>query len=314
MDLDAYAPNLLMTHWCAQRCYHWLPFPCAKGGVDYQQWDEVKKWSQIDWQEFIYAGVGSPCEEWPWREVLQRRVASRRGGAYCDFVPEFPAHIELVPFGCNAYPETLRHISDPPAILLVQGAQELLMCKAVAIVGARKASAFALAETKRLAARLATLGRVIVSGGAIGCDGMAHWGALTSGALPAPTTVVLAGSVDDAYPRANLALFARLRQSSALFLSERLPGATCRPKDFPVRNRIISGLAPIVVVMQAAERSGALVTARIALDQGRDVWVLRHSQHDIRAAGSARLIEEGASAFSCADELVACLATQAKDS
>ena len=119
-----------------------------------------------------------------------------------------------------------------------------------------------------------------------------------------PAVCIFAGGLSSLYPRANLPVFRRLWHRHAALVSERLWESPCRPADFAARNRLIAGLSPLTVVMQAAVRSGAMVTARLALDAGRQVAVLRHPPDDVRADGSAALLESGAPGFATARELL----------
>ncbi len=204
----------------------------------------------------------------------------------------------LLTLGDEAYPEDLAAIPDPPLVLTLLGDASLLRkTQRSAVVGSRKASAHALHESFALGRLLADAGHVVVSGGALGCDIAAHAGVLATRHDPAPAIIVLAGGLVRFYPEANRRYFDALRQRGALFVSERLWCAEARPHDFPARNRIICGLSKTTYVMQAARASGAMITARQALDQGRDLAVLTHPPGDIRAAGGAALLADGARAF-----------------
>jgi DNA processing protein len=212
--------------------------------------------------------------------------------------------LELLDFYHSAYPQLLSLIPDPPNLLMAKGNTELLKQKAIGMVGSRKASRFAKRECFELARILAEDGFVIVSGGAIGCDMASHLGALASPLRPVPTILVFAGGLSRLYPRCHEIYFKELLAAGALFLSERLWSYPARPYDFPVRNRIISGLVLQLLVMQAGERSGAKLTAGLALEQGRDVFVLVHDTDDIRAEGSRRLLCEGALPFHSAQDFL----------
>jgi DNA processing protein len=207
-------------------------------------------------------------------------------------------------WGDKEYPPLLRNISDPPLGLSIRGELSLLYRPAISVVGSRKASAFAMRESFTLGRALGEHDIAVVSGGALGCDIAAHHGVLASGRDPAPAICVFAGGLARLYPVANDPIFRRLMARRAVLVSERLWASPCRPLDFTARNRIISGMSSLTLVMQAAQRSGALVTARRALDQGSEVAVLRHPEGDIRARGSEALLAEGAWGFSCASELI----------
>ena len=189
------------------------------------------------------------------------------------------------------YPDRLRNICDPPLLLYVQGRMPLFDDEvAVAMVGTRRTSPYAAAMGEKLAYQMAGLGAVIVSGLAAGGDASAHRGALRAGGL---TVGVIAGGHDSVYPRENRWLYQDIGVRGAI-LSEYPPGTDHRAGHFPERNRIISGLSLGVVVIEAPERSGALITASRALDQGRDVFVLPGQADDWHCTGSNQLLRDGA--------------------
>ena len=207
----------------------------------------------------------------------------------------------LVHYHSPNYPPLLREIPDPPVVLTVVGNKKLLSLPTVSVVGARKASSFAMRESFLIGRVFAEAGLNVVSGGAFGCDIAAHQGVLSCGKSPALATVVLAGGLSATYPKANDYLFRKIVAEGGALVSERMWWTTPKPRDFASRNRIVSGMSPAVFVMQAGEKSGALITARAALDHGRDVWVLEHEQDDIRANGGSALIRDGALNFKGVD-------------
>jgi DNA processing protein len=174
----------------------------------------------------------------------------------------------------------------------------------VALVGARNASALGCRMAERLARELGALGLVVVSGLARGIDAAAHRAALETG-----TIAVLAGGVDDVYPPENAALAERIA-ADGLRLSEMAMGHAPRAQDFPRRNRIVSGLALGVVVIEGAERSGSLITARNALDQGREVMAVPGNPLDARASGCNALIRDGATLVRSAADILDAVAGQ----
>ena len=189
------------------------------------------------------------------------------------------------------YPDRLRNICDPPLLLYVQGRMPLFDDEVtVAMVGTRRTSPYAAAMGEKLVYQMAGLGAVIVSGLAAGGDASAHRGALRAGGL---TVGVIAGGHDIVYPRENRWLYQDIGVRGAI-LSEYPPGTDHRAGHFPERNRIISGLSLGVVVIEAPERSGALITASRALDQGRDVFVLPGQADDWHCTGSNQLLRDGA--------------------
>jgi DNA processing protein len=186
------------------------------------------------------------------------------------------------------YPSALAHTADPPPVLSVRGQSGLLSRRCVAIVGARKASAAGLTLARRFAGELGEAGIVVVSGLARGIDGAAHQGALERG-----TAAVLAGGADSIYPAEHDRLYHQIAERGAV-LSEQPLGLTAKARDFPKRNRIVSGLSAGVVIIEAAERSGTLITARLASEQGREVFAVPGSPLDERSRGANALIRAGA--------------------
>jgi DNA processing protein len=190
---------------------------------------------------------------------------------------------------CEAdYPRLLAVLDAPPPLIWTLGDAAMTNRKSVAIVGARAASAAGQRFARGLAAALGEAGYAVVSGMARGIDTAAHEGSLASG-----TIAVLAGGVDDIYPAENAGLYDALR-SRGCVVSERPVGHSARAADFPRRNRLISGLALGVVVVEAEVRSGSLITARLAGEQGRDVFAVPGSPLDPRARGANDLIRQGA--------------------
>lgn len=206
------------------------------------------------------------------------------------------------------FPPQLEHIPQPPAVLFVAGDPSLLLHPQVAIVGARAASASGMAHARAFARTLAGAGFTITSGMADGIDGAAHAAALDAGAK---TLAVIGTGPDRVYPRKHHALARRLAEHGAL-VSEFPPGTAARPDHFPRRNRIISGLALGVLVIEAGLRSGSLITARLAAEQGREVFALPGSIHNPLASGCHRLIRDGARLVEHASEIVELLAPAAR--
>ncbi len=204
--------------------------------------------------------------------------------------------------GAADYPALLATIADPPPLLWALGDATLARRPAVALVGARNASALGSRMASRLAAELGAAGFVVASGLARGIDAAAHRAALATG-----TIAVHAGGVDDLYPPENAELAARIA-AEGLRLSEMPMGHGPRAQDFPRRNRIVSGLAHGVVVVEGAERSGSLITARNALDQGREVMAVPGNPMDARAGGCNQLIRDGATLVRSAADIAEALA------
>lgn len=208
--------------------------------------------------------------------------------------------ILAVTSGDDDYPPLLRTITDPPPVLWVRGGREVLTRPAVAIVGSRAASAYALEVAARLAGELAERGVLVVSGLARGADGAAHQGCLEMGGA---TLAVLGSGPDVIYPREHRDLAVTISNHGAL-VSEHGPGVPPLPEHFPLRNRLISGISLGVVVVEANEKSGSLITARYALEQGRDVMAVPGSVLGGRNRGSHALLKDGAKVVETAVDIL----------
>ncbi len=216
----------------------------------------------------------SPCPV----EVVRRELADgQRIGA------------RLITWGDPRYPAALIDLPDAPPVLWVRGDDSLLARPMVALVGARNASSLGLRMARRLAEGVGQAGFVTVSGMARGIDAESHRASLATG-----TVAVLAGGVDVAYPEENAPLADQIARQGCL-VSEQCIGLQPQARHFPQRNRVVSGLARAVVVVEAAARSGSLLTARAALDQGREVLAVPGHPFDARATGCNLLIRDGAS-------------------
>ena len=190
----------------------------------------------------------------------------------------------------EGFPSLLREICDPPLVLHVRGDLTLLGRAGIAIVGSRRASPYALNAAAALTRPLAAAGLVVVSGLARGVDAAAHATALDAGGA---TIAVLGTGIDVVYPRSNSQLFERIA-SHGLIVSEFPPGTPPRPENFPMRNRVISGLTLGTVIVEATHRSGSLITARMAAEQGREVFAVPGSIFSAGSEGTHRLIQYGA--------------------
>ena len=208
----------------------------------------------------------------------------------------------LIALGEPAYPQALAAIDDPPPVIALRGRVDLLADDCVAVVGARNASANGLHFAERLAADLGTAGLTVISGMARGIDACAH-----AGALPTGTVAIMGGGIDVLYPKENRSLFERLLEEGAVAAEAPL-GTVPMGRHFPRRNRIIAGLSRGVVVVEGAARSGSLITARLALEQGREVMAVPGSPLDPRASGPNRLIRQGATLVENADHVLEALA------
>ncbi|MGE0171158.1 MAG: DNA-processing protein DprA [Oligoflexales bacterium] len=287
-----------LTHTISQYCSKWIPFESEPGDRTSRCPKDV---SQAECRE----ALSSLRRMNPDLEMVIRFRQTKESvsvEAFCDLFRQEMHRItaaggHYITFNSIHYPESLRTIGDPPMALFVLGDLSLLTKTCMGVIGSRKASAYAQQTTRDLALSLALSGVTIVSGGAFGCDSFAHWGALQCPKDPVPTIVVCAGGLQRLYPSGNYNLFSMIRKRGGIFLSEKFWNYQPRPFDFPIRNRLVSGLSEKVFVMQAALTSGAMITANLALDQGKDVWVLKHPSGDVRASGNEKLISEGATFF-----------------
>ncbi len=253
-----------------------------------------------------FGGAGAALEALP--------ALAHRGGR--TVAPRIPSRAEaedevaalarmdgrLVTSGDADYPPALRHIDDAPPVISVRGSATILAAPKVAIVGARNASGAGRTMAARLARDLAAAGYVIVSGLARGIDAAAHAASIDAGTLG-----VFAGGLARPYPPENIALIESMAKSGAL-VSEMPLLWEPRARDFPHRNRLVSGMSLAVVVVEAAERSGSLITARLANEQGREVFAVPGSPLDPRAGGTNRLLKSGAGFVTCAEDVIEMLA------
>lgn len=228
----------------------------------------------------------APCPEGVARAEL---AAGRRAGA------------RLLSFAAPGYPAALADLDDAPPLLWALGDPALAARPMIALVGARNASSLGLRMAQRLAQELGAAGFTVVSGLARGIDAAAHEAALATG-----TIGVQAGGIDVIYPAENTALSARMA-GEGLRLAELPPGTQPQARHFPQRNRIIAGLARATVVIEAAARSGSLLTARNALDYGREVMAVPGHPMDARAAGCNLLLRDGALLVRGAEDVIEAL-------
>ena len=224
--------------------------------------------------------------------LVARASAAVRRGADCG--------LHLVAWSHASYPAALAVIADPPPVLWVRGNSSALTSRAVAIVGSRAGSPYGLAVAERLAADLVARGIVVVSGLARGIDSAAHRGALTE---KGTTVAVLGCGADVIYPAEHREL-ARHIEADGAIVSELVPGTPPQKQFFPLRNRIISGLSRAVLIVEAGEKSGSLITARCALDQGRDVLAVPGNVLTGRNRGGHALLKDGAKIVESADDIL----------
>jgi DNA processing protein len=216
------------------------------------------------------------------------------------------AAVKIVPFTDSQYPGRLRMISDPPPLLYLKGEIRQEDEKAVAVVGSRSTSDYGRRVARDLCRGLASLGFTVVSGMARGIDATAHETVLNAGGR---TLAVLGSGVDRVYPAEHEKLYQRISESGAV-ISEFPMGTRPLAFNFPARNRLISGLSLGVVVVEATEKSGSLITAALALEQGREVFAVPGEVGASRSRGSHRLIRQGAKLVETVDDIIEEIAPQ----
>jgi DNA processing protein len=234
--------------------------------------------------------------------VLGESIASARSEAAVDreLARAEEKAVRIVTLVDSDYPALLREIDDPPMALYVRGEQPIDPCRTIALVGTRRGTKYGKMIAMRLATQLAMRGCIVVSGLAAGIDASAHQGALDVGGF---TVAVMGCGIDYPYPKANQPIYERIVETGVV-LSEYPMGSRPAKWTFPQRNRILAGLSRGVVVVQAPERSGALITARCALEQGRDVFAVPGNIGTLTSAGSNRLIKQGAKLVESVDDIL----------
>jgi DNA processing protein len=238
------------------------------------------------------------------RSITEFREFESLERELCE-LPRFDAR--LVRWTDDDYPANLRQIPDPPPYLFVRGDAPLANSNCIAVVGARAASDAGLRMAERLGFELSGKGFAVVSGLARGIDAAAHRGALSSGGR---TIAVLGCGIDIVYPPENRDMAEAIISSGGALISELPVGTAPLAENFPARNRILSGLCLGVVIVEAAERSGSLITARMALEQNRQVFAVPGSPLSGKSRGSNRLLKEGAVLIDCVEDVIEELAPQ----
>lgn len=284
-----------------QDCYYWatLHISMELGPRSllylYRYFGSGKAVFEADPGEFRNIPLLSP-------QVAEKIIACRN-----SLTPEKTAqelissNIKVTVLGDPDYPKLLAEIPDPPVVIYSRGRLPGHEMPLIAIVGARRATPYGRVMAKKLAEDLTNLGWGVVSGMARGIDTAAHEGAIAGNGY---TLAVLGCGVDVCYPRENQKLYEKIAEMGCL-LSEFPPGTHPQPKNFPIRNRIISGCSLGTLVVEAGERSGALITANFALEQGRDVFAVPGSVTSIRSRGTNNLIKQGAKLVESAEDVIA---------
>ncbi|MBS0308508.1 MAG: DNA-protecting protein DprA [Proteobacteria bacterium] len=237
------------------------------------------------------------------RALLTLPDAAERAKIACAQAWAAEAGNAILTLADSAYPSSLLDIPDPPPILYVKGRIALLESPALAVVGSRNATAQGIANAEQFSAALSEAGLTIVSGLALGIDTAAHQGALRAGGMAGSTIAVIGTGADIVYPARNRALAHHIAEDGCI-VSEYPLGMPAIAANFPRRNRIISGLARGVLVIEAAAQSGSLITARLAAEQGRDVFAIPGSIHSPLAKGCHQLIKQGAKLVESAQDVL----------
>ena len=279
--VEAWASLQLVTGGSPRACFALLK---AFGGPT-----EVLRASHASLARVVPRELAAAIEHGPDPEALDRALAWLRE----------PGHA-LIAWDDSAYPQALLSIADPPPVLYFRGRPEFLNRPSLAIVGSRNATPQGTETAESFAAALSAAGLTIVSGLALGIDAAAHRGGLAGSGS---SLAVMGTGIDRVYPAANRTLVQRLVEAGGI-LSEFPIGTPPLPANFPRRNRVISGLARAVLVVEATLASGSLITARFAAEQGRDVLAIPGSIHSPFSKGSHRLIKEGAKLVETAGDVL----------
>lgn len=268
----------------------------------------------------LLAAFGSPQAAVAASAAARREVAGPAGAKALDeptldhgalyatttaWLAEDTARRHIVTLGDAAYPAGLLETADPPLLLYLQGRLSLLSRPGLGIVGSRHATPAGLDNARAFARHLSGAGLVIVSGLALGIDGAAHEGALAGATEAAGGTIAVVGTgLDRVYPKRHHALAHRMCEGAGLMVSEFMLGTPGLAEHFPRRNRIIAGMTLGTLVVEAAVRSGSLITARLAVECGREVFAIPGSIHSPQSRGCHRLIKDGAKLVETADDIL----------
>ncbi|MFQ3547920.1 MAG: DNA-processing protein DprA [Termitinemataceae bacterium] len=271
----------------------------------------LKGWEKIALLEkHLSEGEFSACSFQQLQELVGRTVpvdGSRWNPmvfleeAYTDAKAALRHGIQMVPYGEPSYPPLLRELSDPPLVLYYRGTLPDPEVPMISIVGTRLPSGAGRAQAYQLGYEFGLAGIPVVSGLARGIDSMAHRGNVEGRGR---TVAVLGCGVDTVYPHSNRALAGRILETGGCIMSEYPPGTPPYKWNFPLRNRIIAALGRSLIVVEAGERSGALISAQFALDAGRDVYVGSVCQHSVYGQGGRNLYEQGAAFVDHADNIL----------
>ncbi|WP_407943939.1 DNA-processing protein DprA [Marinobacter salinisoli] len=290
----------------SQEISGWLLLTCLPGVGPKTRTELIQRWPTpsdlINRNPASLAACGLPSKVVPAIVAWQRRDLGHPVVSKVLWIIEQCRQqaIQILVWSDPRYPEPLRHIHDAPLVLYTQGDVSLLTREQIAVVGSRDATPTGLALARRFAAELSEHDLLVTSGLALGVDGAAHAGALD---VEAPTLAVIGSGLDGIYPSRHRPLAQRILRHG-LLVSEYPPGTPARPAHFPQRNRIISGLARGVLVVEAGLKSGSLITARLALEQGREVFAVPGSVQSPVSRGCHHLIKQGASLVETVEDIL----------
>jgi DNA protecting protein DprA len=312
---------IALTHVATQLTGKWLPVPRTPNGIQHDLNSSMidkfctggfSSLHEDDWHEILEFDASSFLPSLVWLEPMLRSkrlsISVLAEAAAIHFSSTQHAGGQTITINSAQYPELLKNIAKPPLCLSILGNLDRISEDRIAVIGSRKASYQSLRAAVDVGICLAETSWGVVSGGAIGCDIAVHEGMLASNIQELSAIVVFAGGLHSKFPRCNERAFRDLYNRGGVFISERLWFQDVLPRDFPARNRIVSGLTSATVVMAAAIRSGSLITAQEALEQGRDVFVYDQDDQDVRLDGSKKLLQDGAYPFRSALELMEILA------
>lgn len=253
----------------------------------------------------IYEADLEKYQQWQLTELAISRMMSEKNKlAECEGIMKRCEEegITILDFFDEYYPWQLREIPDPPVVLYVKGQLEHLMAPMIAVVGSRKCSEYGYQMAVELGKNLAQAGICVVSGMAMGIDGAAHFGALQNGV----TIGILGTGVNICYPSCNRLLYRSILEKGVI-VSEYPPDTKGMPYHFPKRNRLISGMSYGTVVVEAAERSGSLITAQLAMDYDREVYAVPGNVHQKLSMGTNTLLKQGARCIMSAEDVIEAL-------
>ncbi|WP_099192520.1 DNA-processing protein DprA [Tepidibacter mesophilus] len=234
---------------------------------------------------------------------IKKNIVNYRSSTYLEEIKEnLEKHkIRYMTINNTNYPKRLKHIYDPPHILYFKGNDDLLNEFCIAMVGSRKPTSYGVFCANKISKELSSLGINIISGMAVGIDYYSHLGCLNGSSK---TIAVLGSSIDIPYPKQNIKLMRNIIESEGIVVSEYPPGTEARPGYFPMRNRIISGISDGVLIVEASEKSGSLITMNYALDHGKNVFAIPGNINSSMSAGSNKIIKEGAKLVSSVNDIL----------